>query len=380
MKITAIETHLLTMDLTKSPISMFGQGVTKWPVAIIEVKTDEGLSGLGEVYASLSTPRTCAGLVRDLADLLLGEDPREVSALYHRMRSKTRFWTQGGLPLAVIGTIENALWDIAAQSLGIPLWRMLGGKCFSKLPVYASGGLPYDQEILRAELEGYLQQGFTAVKVRMWKSLREDIEKIRFCREILGPDIRLMVDSVMGHNAAPWSAKDAITRARAIEEFDITWYEDPVGNDDYEGFARVRDATSIPIAAGESAVGMNDFMRFFEAGALDIVLPDTVHSGGIGFVREISAIARSRNVRVVLHSWGGAACLMPNYHVAFADPRSEWLEFPTHGLPLIEEMLIEPLCLQDGCFAAPAAPGLGVRFDAELKARHPFDETYVFRP
>jgi len=380
MKITALEAHLLTIDLSNTPIQMFGQGVTKWPMAIIEVKTDCGLSGLGEVYASLSTPQTCLGLVKDLADLLVGEDPCQVNALYHRMRSKTRFWAQGGLPLAVIGTIENALWDIAAQSLGVPLWQMLGGKRFECLPVYASGGLPYDPDVLRRELEGYLEQGFTAVKVRMWKSLREDIEKIRLCREVLGPDVRLMVDSVMGHNASPWSAKDALARAKAIEEFEITWYEDPVGNGDYEGFARVRDGTRIPVAAGESAVGMNDFMRFFDAAALDIVLPDTVHSGGIGFVREITAVARSRNVRVVLHNWGGAASILPNYHVAFADPLSEWLEFPTHGLPVIEEMLVEPLQLKDGCFSAPTAPGLGLKLEESVKEKHKFDETYIFRP
>lgn len=379
--ITRVHCHLLTQDIRNSAIRWAGGNMHYWNTALIEVETAGGLRGYGEAYyPGLSAPLATRALVDNYAPLLCGEDAREATRLFHKLRSKSLAWGKAGLPLMVAGSIEVALWDIKAQALGVPLYELLGGKAHDAITVYASGGNDANREQLIAEMEGYVEQGFKAVKIRVGRSLEKDIEKTRLCREVLGPDIELMVDAVMGHNPRPLSAKEALARVNALAQFDITWFEDPVGNRDYEGCAFVRQHSPVPIAAGETAVGVHEFTPFFDHEALDWVQPDPTHSGGISECLEIAAIARSRGVRVVYHSWGMAPCLAANYALAFADPHARYLEYPTHGLPLVHELAAEPFVLVDGKFKAPTVPGLGVKLTDEILERYAFIEGSTFWP
>lgn len=377
MKITEVRCHLLTVPL---PMTAVNSRLSHWTTALVEVRTDDGLSGLGEVYAGLSAPEPTKKLVELYGQLLIGEDPRRVSHLHEKMRSKCLFWGKAGLPLIVLGSIENALWDIKGKSMNTPVYELLGGRAHDRIKVYASGGLEADESSTAKEMERYLEQGYQAVKIRIWSDLAADISKLRLCRRVLGENVDLMVDAVMGHNRRPWSGKEALRRAKIMEELNIAWYEEPCGNRDYAGYAFVRAHTSVPVAGGESAVGVHEFLPFFEASALDIVQPDPAHSGGIIEVQRICNLARARGVKVALHSWGAAPCLMANYHMAFADPLSDYLEFPTHGLPLIDELAVERLKLVDGCFAAPTAPGLGVQLSERTLARYPYQPGTNFWP
>ena len=277
MKITGLKCHLMTIDLRDSSIEWAGGSMPYWNTAIVEVNTDEGVTGLGEAYyPGLSAPRPTQAMTDNYASLLTGEDPRDIARLFHRMRSKSYSWGKAGLPLMIAGTIENALWDILGQSLGTPVYQLLGGRCHDGIVAYASGGNDAPPEVLTAEMKGYVERGFRAVKIRIGRSVKEDVAKVELCREALGPGVELMVDAVMGHNPRPWTAKRALECARAIEPYGITWFEDPVNNRDYAGCARVRSGTSIPIAAGESAVGLEEFKPFFRArgGGLHPAGPD----------------------------------------------------------------------------------------------------------
>ncbi|RUT28262.1 mandelate racemase/muconate lactonizing enzyme family protein [Arsenicitalea aurantiaca] len=379
--IAAINCHLLTQDTSRSAIGWAGGQISHWNTALVEVRTREGVSGWGEAYyPGLSAPLATRAIVENYAPLLLGEDATDAARLFHKMRSKSLAWGKAGLPLMVAGSIEVALWDIKAQMLGVPLHHLFGGTAQDAITVYASGGNDAPRAQLIAEMEAYREQGFRAVKIRIGRSRSEDVAKVRLCREVLGPDIQLMVDAVMGHNPRPWSAREALDRANAIAEFDITWLEDPVGNRDYEGCAFVRAHSPIPIAAGETAVGLHEFLPYFEKQALDWVQPDPTHSGGIGECRDIAALARAHGVRVVYHSWGMAPCLAANYALAFADPDVRYLEYPTHGLPLVRELAADPHELVNGQFLAPTTPGLGVRLTPEILAAHGFVEGNVFWP
>lgn len=379
--ITRVHCHLLTQDTGRSALSWAGGNLRYWNTALVEVATESGLRGFGEAYyPGLSAPLATRALVHNFAPLLLGEDAREATRLLHTMRAKSRAWGKAGISFMVAGSIEVALWDIKAQALGVPLHDLLGGKAHDAITVYASGGMDASREQTIAEMEGYLERGFRAVKIRVGRSITEDVEKVRLCREVLGRDVELMVDAVMGHNPAPFSAKEALACIRAIEKYDISWFEDPVGNRDHEGCAFVRRNTSVPIAAGETAVGVHDFLPYFEAGALDYVQPDPTHSGGIAECLTVAALARVNDVRVIYHSWGMAPCLAANYALAFADPRTSYLEFPTHGLPLVEELADTPFRIVDGRIAAPTAPGLGVSLTDELLEKYAFIEGSTFWP
>jgi len=379
--ITRVHCHLLTQDTSRSAISWAGGNLRYWNTALIEVTTESGLRGFGEAYyPGLSAPLATRALVENYAPLLIGEDAREATRLFHKMRSKSLAWGKAGIPLMVGGSIEVALWDIKAQALGVPLHELLGGKAHDAIKVYASGGMDAPRDRMIAEMESYLERGFRAVKIRVGRGLAEDVEKVRLCREVLGPDVELMVDAVMGHNPTPFSAKEALACINAIEKFDIAWFEDPVGNRDYEGCAFVRRNTSVPVAAGETAVGVHEFLPYFEADALDYVQPDPTHSGGITECLDIAALARAHDVRVIYHSWGMTPCLAANYALAFADPRARYLEYPTHGLPLVEELGATPFSIVDGKIAAPTAPGLGVALTDELLAKYAFVEGGTFWP
>ncbi len=372
MKITAVRCHLLTADLADNAFSALTSSIRYWTTALAEIETDEGISGLGECYAALFAPEATKTLIETFAPLLVDENPLEVESLYKKLCSKSLFWSKAGLPLAVIGVIENALWDIKGKAMGQPVWKLLGGENPEPIKVYASGGLEADERVLAAELEQYIEKGYRAVKIRIWGSIEEDIAKVRLARSILGDDIELMVDGVMGHNPNPWTAEQALERARAMEDLNIAWFEEPCGNRDYAGYASVRENSSVPVAGGESAVGLHEFKSFFDAGSLDIAQPDATHSGGIIECCKIADLARLHGVQVVYHSWGAAPCLLANYHLAFSQTRTSYLEFPTHGLPFIQELAIEPFKLESGRYPPSAAPGLGVHLPDGLVEHYPF--------
>jgi L-alanine-DL-glutamate epimerase-like enolase superfamily enzyme len=260
----------------------------------------------------------------------------------------------------------------------VPVYELLGGLAQERITAYASGGLDADHGATRDELQRYRERGFRAVKIRIWEDAAHDEAKMRLVRDVLGDDAELMVDAMMGHNPAPWSAKEALRRARVMEELGVTWFEEPCANTDYAGYRFVREHTRVPVAGGESAIGTAEFARFFDHDALDIAQPDPTHTGGIIETRRVAAMARSRGVRIVYHSWGAAPCLWANYHMAFADPACPYLELPTHGLPLIDALTAVPFELRDGCIEAPAAPGLGARLPREVIDRYPFEPNSAF--
>ena len=369
MRITKVRCQLLTASTS---LSALGATLANWTTALTIIETDTGLTGIGECYAGLFAPDAVAALVEQFSPLLVGEDPRRVTYLHDKLYAKSLFWAKAGLPLAVAGTIENALWDLKGQALGVPVYELLGGRAHDRIKVYASGGLEDDIEATVDEMKGYVAQGYKAVKIRIWNDYDSDVRKLRAAREALGDDVEMMVDAVMGHNPRPWSAKEALRRAAVLEELNVRWYEEPCGNRDYAGYAFVRDHTSVPVAGGESAVGLHEFTPFFDAGSLDIAQPDPAHSGGIIEVQRIAAMARAKGVQVLYHSWGAAPCLLANYHMAFADPFCEYLEFPTHALPFIDALAIQPFTLVDGCFEAPTARGLGVQLPDELVEEYPY--------
>lgn len=209
-------------------------------------------------------------------------------------------------------------------------------------------------------METHLADGFRAVKIRVSTDLARAVEKVRLCREVLGPSTRLMVDAVMGSHPDPWDAKTAIGFARAIEPFDIAWLEEPCGGDDYEGYARVRAATSIPISGGETSFGVGEFMHFLRAGALDIVQPDACTSGGIVECQRIATAAAAHGLKVAPHAWGSAATVTANVHWAFTQPNVMIQEYPAWGFPLRDALLAEPLDIRDGFIHPPRQPGLGL--------------------
>jgi L-alanine-DL-glutamate epimerase-like enolase superfamily enzyme len=373
MKITRVEGVLLSAELAPEHVVRWSGGeMAVANAALAVVHTDAGLTGVGDTYAGgWFYPKAAKVMIEHFAPLLLGEDPREPARLARTIWSKSLYWGRVGAGANAVSAIENALWDIAGQAAGVPAWRLLGGLAHDRLLLYASGGLEKPREAVIAEMKGYVAAGFKAVKIRVSTDLRRAIDKVRLCREALGPGVQLMVDAVMGSHPKPWDAKTAIRFARAIEQFDIAWLEEPCAGDDYAGYAAVRAATSIPISGGETSYGVSEFMHFLRAGALDIVQPDACTSGGMVECQRIAAAAAAHGVRVAPHAWGSAATIAANLHWAFTQPNVFVQEYPTWGFALRDALLAEPLAIVDGHLLPPTAPGLGLRLTDELRAAFP---------
>ena len=340
--------------------------------ALIQVLTDTGEYGLGETYAGVYAPEAVRALVEQFEEFVCGRDPGDIAALREDLRLGSYYWGRTGLPQSVIGGIEMALWDLKGKTLGVPVCDLLGA-VHESIPAYASGGNDKPYEELAAEMREYLNLGFRHVKIRINNlPLPRIVEKISLCRETLGAGIGLAVDAAQGLARKPWTTKEALRVAAAIERYDILWLEEPAELTDYAGFAEVRRGTPIAVAGGETVTSVVEAECYLNAGSLDLFQPDAGLIGGISVLRQIAQLCERRSVPIAIHAWSGGVGLMGNYHAAFASGNCRYLELPTVPNALREELMVEPIRLHDGNVLRPTLPGLGVKLPADLESRYPY--------
>lgn len=393
MKITDIRTVLLSCDYPTEERVVPGGMALRKHAALVQIFTDEGLSGLGEVGDGAFFPEGVKVFVERFKSLLLGENPSHLERHWQRMYGSSRYWGRRGLAVGVISGIEVALWDILGQAKGLPVYRLLGGKYHDRIRAYA-GGMPKPLEQLPAQLKGYINEGFTAVKIRIglifpgggkWGmephyDLEKDKEVVQVAREAVGGEVDLMVDAGQGQAPQPWSAARAIKVARMLEEHDVFWLEEPCGVDDVEGYAAVAAAVEIPIAGGEGACTRWEFRELIQKRAVDIVQPDVTHAGGLLECKRIAAMASAYGVPVAPHCWWSGVGLMATLHFIASTPGCLIAEFSRAPYALREELLVEPLSVKDGYIELPEVPGLGVRLTEEIIHRYPFQPGPTWKP
>ncbi len=260
-------------------VSDFGRLET-FDMALVRIRTEDGLEGFGEAKGAVGSAGECASLVtcveRELGPRLVGRDGREITRAWETLYNGTRdhyarargrgFPALGrrGTTVAALGAIDVALHDLVGKALGVPVVQLLGGSCRDRMPAYASGGWA-DADGIGPQLESYTQQGFAAVKMRvgaMDNTVDVSVERVREARAHLGRDIDIMVDS---HGT--FSVAEAKRFAREVEDCGLRWFEEPLNADDRAGLAELRAATSIPIAAGESEFTRFDFLELLPGGS-----------------------------------------------------------------------------------------------------------------
>lgn len=344
------------------------------PAGLIRVEASDGSFGLGEVYSGVYAPETVAALTQQLGEAIEGQDPRRPAALWDRMRLASYYWGRLGISQSVLGGIELALWDLYGKSLGVPVCDLLGGCQHDSLLAYASGGNNKPEAELRAEMHGYVQDGFRAVKIRInnLASMDQIVEKVAICREALGSGVGLAVDAAQGLAQRPWTVKQAISVAHAIEQFDLMWIEEPAEVSNYEGFAQIRRNISIPVAGGETVTSLTEAKCYLNADALDLFQPDASLIGGLTVFRRLADLCDTRHLPVAVHTWCAGVGIMGNYHAAFASRNCSIVERPTVPNPLREVVLQHPLEMHEGRIAAPQGAGLGVVAPDDLESSFPY--------
>jgi L-alanine-DL-glutamate epimerase-like enolase superfamily enzyme len=361
----------------------FGR-IASFDSTLVRIETEGGPVGFGEAKAAVGSAGTnaalCTCIEDELAPLLLGQDPRDISRLWDVMYNGSRahfalarghaFPVLGrrGLTLAAIGGIDMALWDILGKSLGVPVWRLLGGRRHERMPAYASGGWA-PAERIAAELRGFLERGgFTAVKMRVGAgdgTLDHSIRRVHAAREGLDDGVDIMCDA---HGT--WTVAEARRFCRAVADCNLVWLEEPVCADDKRGQAEVRAATDIPIASGESEFTRFDFRDLIELRAVDILQPDLSIAGGITEAMRIEALASAHQLRFAPHLWGGALTFAAGLHVAAVASSGFILEYSLGANPMLHELALEDFPVVDGMIEIPDRPGLGVTIDEAFVDRY----------
>ena len=378
MKIAAIRTIPLACDCNPPYASAAGVQSRRGAL-LVEIGTDDGVVGLGE--AGPGGGATAAVIDKQLAPLLLGEDPLLIEYLWQKMWARTRQHGRRGVVMHAISGVDIALWDIAGKVARLPVYRLLGA-CRDRVEAYASGGFYQEGKSaadLAGEAEGYRARGFTGMKMKVGRNpstqthLREwlgnknfcevdpaeDVARVAAVREALGPHGKLMVDA----NCA-WSPAMAIEIGRELERYHLYWIEEPVATDDIDGSAKVAAALATPIAGYETELGLYGFRALIDRGAVDIVQPDIAWSGGFSECRRIAAYAQAHNLMVAPHAFAGAVTLVASLHFAAAIPNALMLEWDQNPNGLRDELLKEPLRLEaDGTVKVPERPGLGIELD-----------------
>lgn len=342
-------------------------------MALVSVELDDGLVGWGEAKASVGSAGHCGALVSvindELGPSLVGKDPRQINRLWDEQYNGPRagyalergrsfpILGRRGLTISAIGAIDMALWDLRGKALGVPVVDLWGGARQDRLPAYASGGWA-DVEGIGDQLNGYVEHGFGAVKMRvgiMDGSVNHSIARVQAAREGIGPDVDLMVDA---HGT--FTSQEAIRFANGVEEVGLRWFEEPVSADDRRGAARVRQNTSVPISAGESELTRFDFRDLIELDAVDILQPDLAIVGGPSEGRRIAALAETYQLELAPHCWGSALSFSAGVHLAFSSSAARVIEYSLGANPLLHELAEEEFPAHDGTVSAPTAPGFGV--------------------
>jgi L-alanine-DL-glutamate epimerase-like enolase superfamily enzyme len=356
MKITRLEPFIFHAPVTRQTIADSTHTLTHWGAPGVAIHTDAGHIGYGfsGTHAHLATDRLIVDcIVHSYGPLLIGEDPREVVALWEKLHSRPEISWVGrtGITHLALGAVDLALWDLKAKDAGVPLWKLLGGSASKYVEAYNTDGgwLNWPLETVVADCRRVVEEeGYRAVKLKVGgANPLEDLRRVEAVRRALGPEIRIMTDA-----NGRWTLPQAIQTAGRLVDFDVTWIEEPIAFDDVEGHRRLAETIQTPIALGEQLYTRMQFRDFIHARAVHYVQPDVVRLAGVTEFLEVADMAHCYNLPVVPHV--GDMCQV-HQHLCFAHPACLLLEY----IPWLLEWMAEPARVEAGRFIAPESAGAG---------------------
>ncbi len=330
---------------------------------LVQVLTDEDVSGIGSVYTSQALVEGGLKLVRPWC---IGDTAIEPERVTEKLRQMAFWQGRGGAVEHAISGIDIALWDILGKVTGQPVSRLLGGCYRDRIKPY--GSILFDEPAkLRDTLQETVARGFRAIKLG-WRPFgrvdrKTDLLLMQTARDAVGPDVELMVDAGGSEAFWPHGYKWALETAKMLADFDVVWFEEALPPDDIEGFIKLTEHAPVPIATGEVLTRRQTFIPWIERRAVDIIQPDCTKVGGLSESRRIAWLAYDHNVTFVPHGWNTAVGLAADLHLVAALPVARYVEYLTPS-PYIEEIVQTPFVLDaDGMLPIPTAPGLGLDLD-----------------
>ncbi len=331
--------------------------------ALVEVATDEGLTGIGSCYTS---GKLVEGALELLWPLLEGESAVEPERVTEKLRQSTFWQGRGGAVEHAISGLDIALWDIMGKACGQPISRLLGGNYRRRIKTY--GSILFDEpDVLPDRLQQVVSRGFRAIKLG-WRpfgrrSRKFDELLVRTAREAVGEEIELMVDAGGSEQFWPHGLNWARETARMLADYDIVWFEEALPPDDLAGYVELTRVSPVPIAAGEVLTRRQSFLPWLESRAVDIIQPDSTKNGGLSESRRIAWMAFDHNIQMVSHGWNTAVGLAADLQLAAAMPVARYVEYLT-PTAYIDDLTVAPFVLdEEGSLQIPDGPGLGIEID-----------------
>jgi L-alanine-DL-glutamate epimerase-like enolase superfamily enzyme len=357
--IVSVETYALAVPL-KSPIADSTAALTHWTVPVVEIRTRDGRVGTGISGVHAGSGLLCTVIDDYYAAALLGASSEDVIGTWNRLYWLPTHWIgRAGVVHMALSMVDIALWDLAAQRAGVPLWRLLGG---TPDPIEAyntdAGWLNRTENELVHDLSSLLDQGWKRVKVKVGKpDPLEDISRVRAVRRAVGDGTTLMCDANQR-----WDLATANRMMPVLEEVAMDWVEEPLHADDLEGHATLQRATRLDIAAGESIYSYQQFASFIAGDALRVVQVDATRVGGVTEWLQVAAHAAARGLRVAPHA---GDMMQVHQHVvgtglAQSPPLIEFI-------PWTQDAYVERSIVQDGYLQRPQAPGASTAIDPEAR-------------
>jgi D-galactarolactone cycloisomerase len=363
MKIEHVEVLNLHFDYPGGTGFQYAGGtVTSRVSSLLRVHTDGPHTGIGAAY---SHPDLVKLIVeRHLAPHLIGRDPTDVEELWELMYGLTRWYGRKGVAISALGGVDIACWDLRGKAAEKPLYELLGAER-DYAPAYASG-LFWTDDVgeLEEEAARHIEHGFRRVKMRLGRNPDYDLAAVEAAQRGAGEGNDVMVDG--SHR---YSLGRAESTGNELAARGIFWFEEPFPPEELDAYVALRPKIDLPLAAGENDFGVQGFRELIHAGALDIVQPDCCRAGGITECLRIGRMAHEARLSVATHTWSDAVALVANAHLVAALPNGITVEVDQTGNPFIDELLAEPLEIEDGRLALGRRPGLGIGLDEAVVSR-----------
>ncbi len=381
MKITRIISHVLQYDMPEV-LGYSQQYYDKRTTHLVEIQTDEGVTGWGECFGPGNVAIANKSIVEKVIQpMVLGMDPLDKDVIWHKVYNLLRDHGQSGMPIQALSGVDIALWDISGKISGLPLHKLVGGAHRASVPCYGYGMMLRDEPIsslasrFEDEAAKIKSMGFTATKMKTGFGPKPDVKLCEAVRRGVGDDFPFMVDA----NHA-YTTSDAFFVGRALEELDAYWFEEPVAPEDIDGYRELRTSLKVNISGGEAVFNRWAWRNLLENRGIDIAQPEVCALGGVSEYLRVLSLCHAHFTPVVNHVWGSAIAVATNLHLLAAMPAipgglHPWepmLEFDTTDNKFRDDLLTEPLEIQNqvkannGRVMIPTGPGLGVEPDRDF--------------